>query len=361
VSAGSPSQRDGFNIGELALNKANKKKYGNSKGGSVTKTVGGAQFYDRGVHPKARYCRNDADFASKECKEAVRGAPALFIFYLSTLHRAHCLCVPKSPPCLPAASTRPSLWMNFIFHSSPRPPFPPQLAKLRQLGCVHSEKAAIDACKVFDAGFNSQTYPEQDCLALAAAGKAAKTNPLKAAVAGGGAGGAASGGGGSDNGLGLQARVPFAQVVETPQNGQRVANGGGGGGGSASTAKESPAGRTGGGASAAAAGASSMNDMDHPPQCACGSITCLCASRTARDLIERDEENVAPLTAILSKLCLAVTKEDGPLDVLKALAGYDPKMLKEMKWGASMAYKVVTELQTGKDADGVAREPRRLV
>ena len=245
--------------------------------------------------------------------------------------------------------------MNFISHSSPRPPFLPQLAKLLQLGSVISEKAAIDACKVFAAGFNSQTYPEQDCLNLAAACKAAKTTPLNAAVAGGGAGGAASGGGGSDSGLGLQARVPFGPVVETPQNGQRVANGGGGGGGgSASTAKESPAGRTGGGASAAAAGESSMHDMDSDPQCACESTTCLCFSRTVRDLIEGDEENVAPLTAILSKLCLVVTKEDAPLDVLKALAGYDPKMLKEMKWGASMAYKVVTELQTGIDADGFA-------
>jgi len=188
--------------------------------------------------------------------------------------------------------------MNFISHSSPRPPFLPQLAKLLQLGSVISEKAAIDACKVFAAGFNSQTYPEQDCLNLAAACKAAKTTPLNAAVAGGGAGGAASGGGGSDSGLGLQARVPFGPVVETPQNGQRVANGGGGGG-SASTAKESPAGRTGGGASAAAAGESSMHDMDSDPQCACESTTCLCFSRTVRDLIEGDEENVAPLTAIL--------------------------------------------------------------
>ena len=217
-----------------------------------------------------------------------------------------------------------------------------------------SQKEAIDACKVFAAGFNSLTYPKQDCLALAAAGKAAKSTPLKAAAAGGGAGGAAPGGGGSDNGLGLRARVPLAQVVQTPQNGQRAANGGGGGGGSTSTAKKSPAGRTGGDARSAAAGVSSMSDLDSEAECACGSTTCLCASSTARDLIEGDEENVAPLAAILSKLCLAVTKVDGPLDILKALAGHDPKMLKEIKCGASIAYKVVTELQMGKDADGVA-------
>jgi len=90
VSEGSAPQLGGFVIGKLSLNKAMKIKYGTMKGGSMTATVEGVQFYDRGVHPKARYRRNDADFAAKECTDAVREAPALFIFYHSTLHRDQC-------------------------------------------------------------------------------------------------------------------------------------------------------------------------------------------------------------------------------------------------------------------------------
>ena len=63
----------GFDMGPKSLNKALRAAYGDSLG-SITKTVQGHKFADKGVIGGARYHRADADFNTTECKEAVRGA-----------------------------------------------------------------------------------------------------------------------------------------------------------------------------------------------------------------------------------------------------------------------------------------------
>jgi hypothetical protein len=206
-----------------------------------------------------------------------------------------------------------------------------------RLGYVHSAQEAVAACKAFAADFNASTYPEGDCNRLLAASKAVES----AAKPSGGAGGSGGGGSGGETpgkpvGAGSS---PFAQDVF---NGQALARGGAGS--SRSTPKAPGPERAGAGA----AGASSSDDMDEPDECVCGRVPCMCASETARKLMDIPDEGTVRLTSVLHRLCLAVNSLDGPMEVLAALAGHNPGVLKEIKWGACIAYKVVTEM---KDAE----------